>query len=359
MPGLLRWLVPVLIAAVPACGCAAPGKAVRPATAHRVRIVKSYYVSLCSYGFGQLGFGGKKFNPDYAEFARKLGAMAADLGFRAPAATGPFYQLVFQMPGYFDPKSPEEMADLFAAVKRFVRSGSLDEFSKRWPVEARTLEEWFPGGAKSYFQKTLGGREAVVGQALDTWVEYMKVLWPNYRAEYEAKLKAYPFEAYRSECDKLRVFEAWQRELGVEYPYANLVVVVCPENPTMASSIGPGKVVFGAMHSLEDLKASVVHEVGIRCVPLSLLFQDPATSKAMSVDYEGMLKLVQTEVCFRTPRILPGTTGDSFVRGMRLEKLMAWRQEQESSGSLKEAESAGVTALLSQLYVRAKRDGAL
>jgi hypothetical protein len=329
------------------------------AAPHRVRITKSYYASLCFYGYGQLGFGGKKFNPDYAEFARKLDAMVAGLGFRTPAVTGPFYQLTFQLPAYFDPKSPEEMEGLFAAVRRFIRSGSLDEFRKKWPAEARALEDWFPGGAKGYFQKTLGGREDVVDQALDTWAQYMKVLWPKYRPEYEAKLKGYPLAAYESECNKLGVFEAWQREFGVKYPYTDLVIVICPENPTMATSIGPDRVVFGAMHSLDDLRTSVVHEVGTRCLSLSLLFQDAATSKAMSADYEGMLKLVEMEVCFRTPRILPGVTKDSFVGGMRLEKLMAWRQRQELSGSLREAEAAGATGLLLQLYVRARRDGAL
>ena len=356
--GSLRWVMPVLIVALAVCGCAATGPPAEAAP-HRVRITKSYYASLCFYGYGQLGFGGKKFNPEYADVARRLDAMVADLGFRTPAVTGPFYQLTFQLPAYFDPKSPEEMDGLFAAVRRFVRSGTLDEFRKKWPAEARALEEWFPGGAKGYFQKTLGGREDVVDQALDTWAQYMKVLWPKYRPEYEAKLKGYPLAAYESECNKLGVFEAWQRELGVKYPYADLVIVVCPENPTMASGIGPDKFVFGAMHSLEDLKNSVVHEVGTRCLSLSLLFQDPATSEAMSVDYGGMLKLVQMEVCYRTPRVLPGLTKDSFVAGMRLEKLMAWRKRQELSGNLREAESARVAELLSQLYVRAKREGAL
>ncbi len=329
------------------------------AARHRVRITKNYYVSLCWYGFGQLGFGGKKFNPDYAEFAKRLDALVGDLGFRTPAVKAPFFQLVFQIPGYFDPKSPEELDDLFAAMRRFIRSGSLDEFRQKWPAQARALEDWFPGSAKGYFQKTLGGREDVVDQALDTWARYMRVLWPKYRPEYEARLRDYPFEAYESECNRLGVFGAWQREFGVEYPYADLVLVVCPENPTMATSIGPDKVVFGAMHSLEDMKNSVVHETGTRYPSLSLLFQHPATSAAMSADYEIMLKLVQAEVCYRTPRILPGLAKDSFVTGMRLEKLMAWRQRQELSGGLKDAAASGPADLLAQLYARAKRDGVL
>ena len=326
---------------------------------HRVRVTKNYYVSLCSYGLGELGFGGKKFNPDYAEFAKKLGVMVGDLGFRAPVVKGTFLQLAYQIPGYFDPKSPEEMVDLFAAMKRFIRSGSLDEFRTKWPVEARQLDNWFPGSAKSYFQRTLGGREDVVSQALDTWAQYMGILWPKYQAEYATKLKDYPFEVYESRCNKLAVFEAWQREFGVEYPYADLVLIVCPENPTMASSIGPDKVVFGAMHSWDQMKNSVVHEIGARYPSLFLLFQHPSTSAIMGADYEGMLKLIQMEVCFRTPRILPDLTRDSFVTGMRLEKLMAWRTKQELSGGLKDTASTGPAELLSQLYARAKRDGAL
>jgi hypothetical protein len=324
-----------------------------------VRLTKSYYVSLCSHGFGQLGFGGKKFNPDYAGYARRLDALVGNLGFRAPVVKGPVFQLIFQLPGYLDPKSPEEMDDVFGAVRRFIRSGSLDEFRARWPAQARAMEEWFPGSAKGYFQKTLGGREGVVDQALDTWAQYMRVLWPKYGAEYEAKLRDYPFEEYESECNRLGAFEAWQREFGVEYPYTDLVLVVCPENPTLAVSLGPDRIVFGAMHSLDDMKNSVVHEVGTRYPSLSLLFQHPATSAAMSADYEGMLKLVQAEVCFRTPRVLPGLARDSFVTGMRLEKLMAWRKRQEQAGGLKDAPSSGPAELLAQLYARAKRDGML
>ncbi len=332
----------------------------RPETArHRVRVTRNYYVSLCWYGFGQLGYGGKKANPEYAGFGRKLTTSVGDLGFRQPMIRGPIFQLIFQLPGYFDPRSQEEMADLFAAVRRFIRSGSLDEFRPKWPAQARALEEWFPDGAKSYFQNTFGGREEVVNQALDTWALYMRILWPRYKSVYEAKLADYPFEAYESQCNRLGAFEAWQRELGVEYPYADLVLVVCPENPTMATSIGPDKIVFGAMHSLEDLKNSAVHEVGVRLPSLSLLFQHPATSAAMITDYDGMLRLVQTEICYRTPRILPGLSTDNFVTGMRIEKLMAWRSGQEQSGGLPDAASAGPAELLSELYARAKKDGVI
>ena len=370
-PSRLRRLLLALVVALAACGCvasgppakAAPPGATAPDTAgvarHRVRVTKSYYVSLCQYGFGQLGFGGKKFNPDYAEYAKKLDAMVGDLGFRTPAVRGVFYQLVFQLPGYFDPRTPEEMADLLAAVRRFVRSGSLDEFRPKWPAKARALEEWFPGGVTGYFQKTLGGREEVVGQALDTWAQYMRILWPKYQPEYAAKLGDYPFKKYEAACNELGTFEAWQREFGVEYPYADLVLVVCPENPTMASSIGPDKVVFGAMHSLEEMENSVVHEAGTRHLPLYLLFGHPATSAARAADHEGMLRLIQTEVCYRTPRILPGLTRDSFASGMRLEKLLAWRKKQEEAGGLPAGSGIDPAELLSQLYARAKRDGVL
>jgi hypothetical protein len=79
----------------------------------------------------------------------------------------------------------------------------------------------------------------------------------------------------------------------------------------------------------------------------------------MSADYDGVLRLVQTEVCYRTPRILPGLTKDNFVTGMRLEKLMAWRAGQEQAGGLPDAASTGPTELFAQLYARAKKDGVL
>jgi hypothetical protein len=326
---------------------------------HRVLITRDYYASLCWYGLGQLGFGGREFNPDYAEYASKLDLMVGDLGFRAPSVKGPMLQLIYQMPAYFNPESPAEMSELFGAMKRFIKSGSLDEFRKKWPRESARLEEWFPGNARGYFEKTLGSHEDVVGQALDVWEQYMEALWPKYRADYEAKLKGYPFEKYESQCESLGAFKFWRREFGVDYPYADFILVICPENPTLASSIGPDKVLFGAMHTWTDMRNAVAHEIGVRYPSLSLLYENRTMSAIMATDYDDVLRLVQVEVCFRTPKILPGLKRDSFVSGMRLERLLAWRAKQEAAGGLEGPASAGPAELLLELYVRAKKDGVL
>lgn len=134
-----------------------------------------------------------------------------------------------------------------------------------------------------------------------------------------------PLRGHEERCRRLDPVEAWEKELGLPYPYDRFELVICPESRTVASSLGPEKVVFGAAHAWPLMRNAVVHEIGVRMISFEHLSNHPATRPLMERDYLGVLKLIETEICFRKPRLLPDLTDDPFIRSMRLEKLVEWR----------------------------------
>ena len=316
-----------------------------------IQLKRSYYVSLCWYGLRQIGFTGEGANPEYEVWTQQLTDVGSTFGFKAPVAEGPLFQFLYQIPGYLDPKDPSELRDIFEVSKRFLKTGSLSEFQTMWPNKTRHWEKWFHGVATESMRKSFADDMDVASQALDIWADYMEYLWPQYRQMYSEKLESYPFEEYERRCRQLDCFEKWEEEFGFGYPYTEFVLVICPESPTRASSLGPEQVVFGSIHTWNTLRNSVIHEIGVRCPGLHRLAEHPATKSIMQDDYVGLLTLIETEVCYRKPRILPDLKGDEFLTGMGLEALVEWRAEQEMGQNFEVS--------FSTLYSRAKKKGLL
>ncbi len=297
-----------------------------------VRLDVSYYASLCWYGLQQLGFAHSPLNPHYAVWAERMEDLGAALIFNSPDAGGPLFTFVYQIPAYLNPTDLADLDEILKATKVFLHSADLKAFDQ-WPDKTLHWDEWYHGPARRRMRRALGGREESAAELLDLWFEFIAHLWPLYRETYTRKMRGYPFDACEERANRLGAFESWQREYHLDYPYTTFGLVICPENPTYASSLGPEKVVFGAIHGWSDLRHALVHELGVRFPGLHRLAENPEVRTLMEEDELGVLKLLEAEVCVRKRRLLPDLDEDVFERSKRLERLVAWRAEQTVNGN--------------------------
>lgn len=316
-----------------------------------IRLQKSYYVSLCWYGLRLLGFAGEDADPAYAAWARRLSRLGDAFGFHAPLAGGPLFAFVYQIPGYLDPRDPPELLEVMELGKSFLRTGDVQPLLDRWPGRTHYWDRWYHAIEREDILHTFAGQADAACHAIDGWVEYMQALWPDYRELYLRATEAYPFAEYEQRCRDLEAFRKWQAELGLAYPFSDFVLVICPESPTQASSLGPEKVVFGAQHPWQQMQNAVVHEIGVRYLAPHLFAEHPAASAVLRADQLGLLRLLETEVCYRKPRLLPALQEDAFIDGMGLQALVEWRARQKVKGDLVMA--------IAGLYAKARKEGLL
>lgn len=317
----------------------------------RVYVSGSIYPSCCYYALKQLGLMQSESEPKYKERGKHLSFLGESFAFKAPMPGGPIFTLVYQIPSYLDPQKPDELEQIIQAVERFIQTEEIDSFTDQWPEKTTYWDLWFTEGWKNFLFKGLRDEREKACTLVREFICFVKEIWSEYLEIFHNKLSDYPFNSRQEYCEKLNVFEKWEEEIGVSYPYDDFTVVICPETRTSASSLGPEKIVFSASHSLEVMKNSIIHEVGVRTIGLHRLAEHPATRTLMAEDYHGILMLIETEICYRKPNLIPELKDDPFIKGMKLTDLVAWRAEQQELDSLPES--------FAVWYKKAKEEGLL
>jgi hypothetical protein len=314
-----------------------------------VRFEKCLYASLCWHALRRLGFHSEDERATDAEPAARLSGLADHFGFCAPVAGGPLFAFIYQIPSYADPQTPEAMDRILEVAKRVVRRGDADELLSEWPEAGSRWLRWYTRVALSETLDSLQAEAGRVDAALDEWAAYLRSLWADYARTLARKLTDYPFLEHATKCTSDNAFEAWEGAFSLDYPGRSFVVVPCPENPTLATSLGPDRIVIGAAVGSELVRHSVVHEIGVRLLAGERLTASPRLRGALRADPEGVLRLIEAEVCFRKPSLFPDLGEDLFLKGMALEPLVFWRGRQEPRGPFPE--------WLATLYFEAKRAG--
>lgn len=316
-----------------------------------VNVVQSYYASLCYYGLKQLGLIGGKVNKDYQIEAQSLEKVGKEFAFCSPAAGGPIFTLVYQIPSYLNPNSVDELIIIKEALKQFLDSQSIEVFQNIWSDKTKYWNDWYNSSWLSFLFENIGKNSEKVLEIVDYFINFLCKLWPIYQEIYNNKIKNYDFRLMGINCQQVEVFKKWSEELGIKYPYDDFNLIICPENPTTASSLGPQQIVFGDKYKWSMMKNTLIHEVGVRYMGLSTLSQHPLTSEIMHDDYFGMIKLIETEVCYRKPRLMPELKTDPFIGGMQLEDILKWRRNHKEYKSLLES--------FSHWYHLVKKEGLL
>jgi hypothetical protein len=294
----------------------------------QISVTKGYYASLCWYGLKASGLIGQEADPAYRAWMEKFSHIGADFGFRAPLAGGPLFRLLYQIPGDINPATPDELHAVMQACGQLIHEGSLERFLSGWPEETHSWPSWYHPIFLQQIKDELGNNIDAVSELLEAWADFLTGLWDSYQSEYNAKLQGYPFDEYQLRCTELDIFTAWERVLRVEYPFQTFGLVICPESPTLASSLGPERVVIGSHHGWEAVRHTAYHEMGVRFVPLSALAAYQPTAQLILDDYLGLLKIIEAEICYRKRKLLPELTSDSFAKRMNLLGIIEWRSRQ-------------------------------
>jgi hypothetical protein len=314
-----------------------------------VRFETCYYASLCWYALGRLGFQAKGAPAIDKAQAARLSNLAEQFGFRAPVAGGPLFALVYQIPSYLNPDSTEAMGEILSVVTSLVCNRHAGGLLSRWPEQAARWLSWYTELALNRVLDSAHVDADRVCAALDEWTAYLRDLWPRYQGVFADRIASFPFSEYEEHCSLDRAFELWEGSFDTEYPYDKFVVVACPENLTLASSLGPGKVVIGTAAGWALVRHSTIHEIGVRFLAGRPLETHPTLAAALLEDSESVLRLIEAEVCHRKISLFPGLGEDLFMKGMVLESLAAWRATQELRGPFHD--------WFATLYVEARRDG--
>ncbi len=313
-----------------------------------INLKKSFYPSLCYHGLKKLGFTGENPEKDCLERSKNLSDMGDDFSFSAPVAGGPLFTFVYQIPGYLEPDDVEGYGEVMENVKDMILEKSIESFVQNRSYETDHWEKWYNECLMNYIFQDIEGKEESVNRVIDEFTEFLLDIWDDYKRIYENKFQNYPFDELQANIDDLEVEEIWNNEFEHGYPYDRFDLIVCPESRTTASSLGPEKVVFSADYPWEIMKNSVIHEIGVRYFDLSKLCKDDRTHDHMYDDYVGILRLIETEVCYRKKKIMPNLRKDSFVKGMELEELVDWRSKREFKDDMIDA--------MSEFYGNAKEN---
>jgi len=315
-----------------------------------------YYVSLCFCGLKRLGFAGSESTNEDQSVARELAEMGGAFDFKPPLAGGPIFSLVYQIPGYLNPHDETEMLRIFDGVHQLIKTKSIEHFQREFPDRTIEWEKWFTGPWVNAICDHLQGKTQVC-HLIDRFGEYMEGLWPKYSSEFCRWQDEFFLDQWNSQLSSEEVMDAWEHVLQTSYPYRNFSLVVCPETPSLASSLGPEKVVFGDRHGLKVAARSLVHEVGVRMIGLHRLARHEATSDIMAENLQAILRLIEAEICYRKPQVMDmldleyDSFDDRFLSGMQLEELVHMRSEI--------CEKDSIPAHFARWYRRAKEAGLL
>ncbi len=320
-------------------------------------ITSHYYASLCFRGLKRLGLAGSESTDEDKNLGEEMGEIGESFNFNPPMAGGPLFTLVYQIPGYLNPQRPDEMLQIFDGVKHMVSSRTIQHLQREYPERTSEWEKFYiEPGFNSICEPLLEDQDKLY-KLIDQFGDYLEQLWPKFEAEYSRWKEGFDFEEWDSQLLVEEVINVWEQVMDISYPYHKFSLVICPESPTTASSLGPEKIVFGARHGVNWAKRSLVHEVGARMVGFRRIAEHLETAQIIADDYTGVLRLIEAEACFRKPQVMDKlgweyqADQDSFKAGMQLDDLVQMRSEIGEGHSLFDT--------LATWYHRAKRDGLL
>lgn len=306
-----------------------------------IRLIKSYYASLCWFLLDQLGLTGKPADPEYIGWKEEMERLGKEFDFKPPVAGGPMFGLLYQAPSYINPQNKQELDLIQECINSYIKTNSIECFQKHWPQKIREEDKWI-------VLTRLGDYDKGV-QLVNSFFTLLKDAWGEYKRSYVEKLRDFPFGFYEKQCNELGVFKKWEEAFGVSYPYEQFNIIICPEIPSRASSVGPDTIVFGLKNGEQEIIPSVIHEIGVRYANLGFLKKHPKAREIVGRDYVNFLKIIEAETCYKKKKHFPEIKKDRFLNPS-WKKIVEWRENVETN------EENYYDHLL-ELYTKAKKDG--
>lgn len=286
---------------------------------------KNIYPSSAHYVLKQLGLLPGQENPKFLELGKQISALGKSFSFQASLAGGPLFKLIYQIPSYLE-ITPIEFDKFFQATSNFVKFKDLDVFLDNWPNKAKFFKQWYTTGWINNLSKSIDHDPSRALAIIETFLLILHDSWSEYEEIYQNKISKLNLNEkhLEKEYNSYNIFNRWEKSFRNKYPYDNLKVIICPESNSIASSLGPEKLVIGSS-KIDICLNSLVHEIGIRTVDLNYLATNSYTKTLMENDYKGILLLAETEICYRKKDLFPEVKEDIFTSVMNLESLVKWR----------------------------------
>jgi hypothetical protein len=186
---------------------------------------------------------------------------------------------------------------------------------------------------------------------VEMFFDFLRERWDEYQNGYTQKLEDIPFEDEEKRVNAASIFSRWEKALGVRYPYQEFRMILCPESPSYASSVGPDAIVFGLRCGTEEILPAAIHEIGVRYSNLDYLKRYEETKAIINTDYINLLRVIEAETCYQKMKVFPEIETDRFL-SPSWEQLVEWRAERTFAFT-------HYYDHLAHVYDRAKTDGVL
>ncbi|QOR35400.1 hypothetical protein IMX26_00730 [Clostridium sp. 'deep sea'] len=297
-----------------------------------IKVSSSQYVSCCYYGLKQAGLVKSDIIPQYLSFGQQLAALGDEFAFKSPMAGGPIFSLLYQIPGYLD-ASPADFEKVLTGIKQYIEDCTITYFLKTWPIKTAYWQLWYTQPWNNYLHQKLKLNKSKAILIIEKFLDYLQDIWNDYSPIYYQNRNLQKQNSVSKLLNKLKPFSKWKTDLGISYPYNKFEIVFCSQTKSMASSLGPEKVVISSNINEQDLINSCFHEIGVRMYGIHNFANNPATKQLFIDDYLAIIKLIENEICYRKPRVI-NIDYDPFIKGMNLSKLYNWRINQTQSNDI-------------------------
>jgi hypothetical protein len=266
--------------------------------------------------------------PVYQELGNQMSILGESFALNSPLAKGPIFTLVYQIPSYLE-VTPMEFDELFRSIIYLVENESFKSFSTKWPAETKYWDTWYSPGWMHHLFNNLQKDKNRALAIIETFLLLLHDNWVDYSNIYKEKMAGFQIEKHERFCNSFDIFRRWEDSFSQSYPYNDFTVIICPEATNTATSLGPEKIVLGIEKTKNSLN-TCVHEIGVRMIGLDKLSKNQDIESIMIKDFDNIMLLIETEICFRKQSIFPEIRVDSFVDSNNLHDLIAWRATKKS-----------------------------
>lgn len=237
-----------------------------------------------------------------------------------PNTTSDLLPLLYHIPASINPTNLTELHETRVLIRAAVEAGSIDSLlgsasliCRPWPWDR--------------LFKRLSEKPESIERAVDGFFRLVATSWDDFMLDQYRMLSAIPLLEYETRLNELRIVERWEEQFGIPYSENGLIVVLCIGTPLI--SLGTNCITIGAHHSYDGLLRSIVHEVGVRIPSLSELHRSEGTKDIATGDWNGLLKLVEAEACYRKrivfEDVFQDTDSDDMADAMKLQPLLSIR----------------------------------
>ncbi|MFP4456766.1 MAG: hypothetical protein ACLFPS_03835 [Clostridia bacterium] len=295
---------------------------------------KNIYPSSAYYVLKQLGLIPGQEDPKFLELGNQISALGKSFSLQSSLAGGPLFRLIYQIPSYLE-ITPIEFDKYFQSTSNFVKFKDLDIFLDRWPNKTKFFKQWYTSGWINLLSKSIDHDPSRALAIIETFLLILHDSWSKYENIYQDKLFALILkkENLEKEYNSYNIFDRWEKSFNNKYPYDNLEVIICPESNSIASSLGPEKLVIGSSR-MDSCLNSLIHEIGLRMLNLNYFANNSYTRAIMKEDYHGFLVLMEAEICYRKKELFPEIKEDMFMNVMNMEAIVKWRTNKDVDAEL-------------------------